>query len=60
MREDLKIHAIFLTPRHPEQMLKGQNIPPIAATEAVASELLNVWGINLKLNVWGINFKLNV
>lgn len=43
MREDFKIHAIFLTPRHPEQV-KGKNIPPIAATRAFASELLNVSG----------------
>ena len=41
MREDAKIHAIFMAPRHFEQA-KAKNIPPIAATEAVSSELINV------------------
>ena len=40
MREDSKIHVIFLTPRRPEQ-ITGKNIPPLAATEAVAGELVN-------------------
>ena len=43
-REDSRIYAIHLYPRNPMQ-LKGKNIPPIAATEAMAMELVTVWGL---------------
>lgn len=47
-REDSRIYAIHLYPRNPMQ-LKGKNIPPIAATEAMAMELVTVWGEHPKI-----------
>ena len=47
-REDSRIYAINLSPRDLMQ-LKGKSIPPIAATKAIAMELVNVWGESPKI-----------
>ena len=47
-REDSRIYAIHLYPREPMKV-KGKNIPPIAATEAMAMELVTVWGEQPKI-----------
>ena len=47
-REESRIYAIHLYPREPMKV-KGKNIPPIAATDAMAMELVTVWGEHPKI-----------